>query len=165
MIRPSPFVLLAGLVFLPVSASAQWEVQESTDDFTDQRRVYTKAVGGAERLVLSVLCVLPSSLSVGIQFQDDSERFRFSDVEVRWDEGEIESPVFYNGDVVLRAFDSEIVPTDVRVAYVSFIEKLKAGFTELRVRVWRIRDDRVSDRFSLRGAPDAVAEVMSACGT
>ena len=164
MMRPSLFALSIGLMILPLSASAQWEVQESTDDFTDQRSVYTNVIGDAERLVLSVLCVLPRSLSVGIEFQDDSERFRFSDVDVRWDDGDVETLVFYNADVVLRAFDSESISTDVRAAYVSFIDKLRAGFAELRVRVWRIQDDRVSDRFSLRGAPDAVAEVIAACG-
>ena len=77
--------------------------------------------------------------------------FHDGDVEVRWDEGEVQRHAFSDEDELLSMWGPVTPGEDADV----FVHDL-LSHRELRVRVTKWRDERVTDRFNLDGVANEI---------
>lgn len=133
------------VAWIPTAAFGQWTVATTQDDFTGETS--SMAVGRGAELIIAVNCdedgysVIVDLIGRGI--------FANGDVDVRFDEGEVERYEFFDLNHTL------IVTEELRPQ----VSTLIAGFREhsdLRIRVTKWRSEYVSDRLSLIGANDAI---------
>lgn len=127
-----------------------WTYAVREDDFSG--RVSRMAFATGDELMLFVNCPLGDEYLVSIRMFDGI--FRDGDVDLRWDEGAIESYTFEDNDDNLAASSSAIMP-DYEPRLRAVVAKLMAH-SELRLRVGRWPDTTVTDRISLNGSGRAI---------
>ena len=115
----------------------RWVVVSSEDDFTGESTTFAARVGDDQRLNLLVSCP-----GVMISMQDRG-LFQGGTVDVRWDDGPVETFTFLDLDRTL-VYEG-----------VDFARKL-AEHAEVRVRVAKYRNEQVTDVFNLSDAAAAI---------
>ena len=160
-------VQLLTLVALAPAAS-QWSVQTSTDDFTDETTLLAVGDGVNGELRVAVTCYGDSSEGYTVAVQllrdgrflavpDTSTRRRLGLVEARWDNGEVERTAF-------RHIGELLVVTDASERggwwdnHIGLTDRLRQH-NDLRLRVTRWPDTRVTDRVSLAGSTRAIEQL------
>lgn len=158
MRRPVAVVgAVVAVALLASSAAAQtdtrygaWIHSVSEDDFTG--RISRSAFTAGDELGLFVYCPTGDDYLLLIFMFDGT--FRDGDIDLRWDEGEIESYAFEADGDSLSASTASIMD-DYNPEVRPIVAKLMAH-SELRVRVGRRPDTRVTDRISLNGSGRAI---------
>ena len=130
--------LVLGLALMATEAAAQWETLRSVDDFTDETKITVRGSGENRTLMLTVGCYPNGGVLVQVTDVAALRRRSLSlssifpsDVEARWDGGEVERLGFSLG-----SGDEE-----------AFVQKL-AEHQELRMRAGVL----ATDSFDLNGA-------------
>ena len=154
-------VAVALLAAPPASAQTDtrygaWTYSVNEDDFSGRTTRMAFATG--DELMLFVFCPRGDEYLVSIRMFDGI--FRDGDVDLRWDEGAIESYSFEDNDDNLAASSASIMP-DYEPRLRSVVAKLMAH-SELRLRVGRWPDTTVTDRISLNGSGRAIRALR--CG-
>ena len=115
----------------------RWVVVSQADDFTGESTTFAARVGDDQRLNLLVSCP-----GVMISMQDRG-LFQGGTVDVRWDDGPVETFTFVDLDRTL-VYEG-----------VDFARKL-AEHAEVRVRVTKYRNEQATDTFDLSDAAAAI---------
>ena len=153
------------LLALSVAPAAQWSVETSIDDFTDQSTLLAIGDGSNGELRLAVTCygAFEEGYTVAVQLlragrfvaiPDRATGRRLGLVVARWDNGEVETHGF-------RHIGELLVLTDASKRggwwdnHIGLTDRLKQH-NELRLRVTRWPDKRVTDRISLAGSTRAI---------
>ena len=146
-------VAVALLAALPASAQntryGAWTYSVSEDDFSG--RTSRIAYASGDELMLFVFC-LTDDYALNVRM--GGEIFRDGDIDMRWDEGAVESYTFKDDNQSLSASTSAIMD-DYNPGARAIVAKLMAH-SELRVRVGRWPSTTVTDRISLRGSSRAI---------
>ena len=156
-------VVATAALALPRASLAQtdtrygaWTYSVNEDDFSG--RTTRMAFAAGDELMLFVFCPTGDEYLVSIRMFDGI--FRDGDIDLRWDEGTIESYTFEDNDDNLAASSASIMP-DYEPRLRSVVAKLMAH-SELRLRVGRWPDTTVTDRISLNGSGRAIRALR--CG-
>ena len=145
-------VAVAVAVFAALPAFAQWNYRERVDDFSDEVRKYAFVNGDKVRLM--VACGGVSGYMLSISLVGDGI-FDGGEIEVRWDNGEVEKHFLEDEDTILYADDFGWLD-DQRLSFASVLVTKLMLYSELRLRVRSWPDTRVTDRISLIGSTRAI---------
>lgn len=158
-------VAVVGIVTLVAAttctAEPQWRVQTHEDDFSGETSRIAGAEGRNGRIAVFVTC---SATGYVVAFQLRHGIFADGTVSVRWDEGGIEAYDFSDEDDAVMAWSSPN-PLGFGVGYQptmrEFVDKLRRH-NELRVRVTRWPNTRVTDRIGLSGSSRTIGKLPCA---
>ena len=158
MFRQAIVVVVAVVaVFAALPAFAQWQNGERVDDFSDEVHKYAFVNGDKVRLM--VACFKGeiwgrSGYTLSISLVDDGI-FHDGEIEVRWDNGEVEKHFLEDENTILYADDFGWLD-DQRLSFASVLVTKLMLYSELRLRVRSWPDTRVTDRISLIGSTRAI---------
>ena len=147
------FVAVVVVAFTSSIASAQfaprpnqWDILRLVDDFTDEESVSGAIYGADLNLMLMVTC-LDGMPSVALVMTAQGDIFQDGNVATRWDGGDAENHAFVDRDDSLTLLNA----TD-------FVGRL-LNHQELRVRVYKWRDEQIVDSFDVSNTADALSEM------